>query len=61
MLSCVILKLMHVINHTEAAELRFYTPLSEAELMILAERSISATLARMVAEGFPLVSVSVAG
>ena len=55
-LACVILKLMHVINHMEAAELRFFTPLSEAELMTMAEARILEQLQRMKAEGFPLVS-----
>ncbi len=55
-LACVILKLMHVINHMEAAELRFQTPLSEAEVLDLAERRIVRAAARMRAEGFPIVS-----
>ena len=38
--ACAILKLMHVINHMEAAELHFQIPLSEAEIMDRAERSI---------------------
>ena len=40
--ACVILKLMHVINHLETAELKHQTPLSEAELLDLAERRIVA-------------------
>jgi uncharacterized protein (TIGR04552 family) len=55
-LACVILKLMHVINHMEAAELRFQTPLSEADVLDLAERRISSAADRMRAEGFPLVA-----
>lgn len=55
-LACVILKLMHVLNHMQAAELRFQTPLSEAELMDLAERRISATGAQMREAGLPVVS-----
>ena len=39
-LSCVILKLMHVINHLEAAELRHQTPLSESAILDLAEQQI---------------------
>lgn len=54
-LSCVILKLMHVVNHMEAAELRFHTPLSDFELMDLAERRILSAAERLRAEGFPLV------
>jgi uncharacterized protein (TIGR04552 family) len=54
--ACVILKLMHVINHLEAAELRFQTPLSEADLLDLAERRIVAAADRLREEGFPLVA-----
>ena len=54
-LACVILKLMHVINHMEVAELRFYTPLSEAELMTMAEARVVESIARLRREGFPMV------
>ncbi len=39
-LSCVILKLMHVINHMEAADLKFKTAISEERLLELAQRSL---------------------
>jgi len=55
-LACVLLKLMHVINHMEAAELRYQTPLSEADLMELAERRIMSAAEQMRASGFPLVA-----
>jgi len=55
-LACVILKLMHVINHLEAAELKHQTPLSEADLLDLAERRIVAAADQMRKEGFPLVA-----
>lgn len=55
-LACVILKLMHVINHMEAAELRFQTPLGQADVLDLAERRIVEAADRMRAEGFPLVA-----
>jgi len=54
--ACVILKLMHVINHMEAAELRFQMPLSEADLLDMAERRIVSAADRMRADGFPLVA-----
>lgn len=54
-LACVILKLMHVVNHMEAAELRFYTPLSEAELMTMAEARVVDAIAGLRRDGFPLV------
>ncbi len=47
---------MHVINHLEAAELRFQTPLSEADLLDLAERRIVGAADRLREQGFPLVS-----
>lgn len=53
-LACVILKLIHVINHMEAAELRFYTPRSEAELGTLAEAHILEALSDLRRSGFPL-------
>ena len=55
-LACVLLKLMHVINHMESAELRYQTPLSEADLMELAERRIMSAAEQMRASGFPLVA-----
>jgi uncharacterized protein (TIGR04552 family) len=54
--ACVILKLMHVINHLETAELKHQTPLSEAELLDLAERRIVAAADQMRKSGFPLVA-----
>jgi uncharacterized protein (TIGR04552 family) len=54
--ACVILKLMHVINHLEAAELKHQTPLSEADLLDLAERRIVSSADQMRREGFPLVA-----
>ncbi len=54
-LACVILKLVHVINHMEAAELRFYTPRSEAELGTLAEARILEALSDLRRQGFPIV------
>ena len=47
---------MHVINHMEAAELHFQIPLSEAEIMDRAERSILQGADRMRSQGFPLVA-----
>ena len=55
-LSCVILKLMHVIHHMEAAELRYSLPISEESLLEHAERSIKHGADRMKQSGFPLVS-----
>jgi uncharacterized protein (TIGR04552 family) len=54
--ACVILKLMHVINHLETAELKHQTPLSEAELLDLAERRIVSAADQMRRSGFPIVA-----
>jgi len=55
-LSCVILKLMHVIYHMEAAELRYQVPLSEAVLLDMAARRIEAQAERLRDSEFPLVA-----
>ena len=55
-LACVILKLMHVINHMEAADLKFQTSVSEARLMDLAEQNIISRAEEMRRSGFPLVA-----
>lgn len=54
--ACSILKLMHVIHHMESADLRFQTPISEAELLDMAYQRIMQGGREMRASGFPLVS-----
>jgi uncharacterized protein (TIGR04552 family) len=55
-LACVVLKLMHVIYHMEAAELRYQIPLSEAALLDLAARRIEDSAKQLQDSGFPLVA-----
>lgn len=55
-LSCVILKLMHVIHHMEAADLKFKTPISEERFFELAYRRILKTAQRMRDADLPIVS-----
>lgn len=55
-LSCVILKLMHVIHHMEAADLRFKTPISQEDLYDLAEGALLSDLTRMRDAGLPITS-----
>ncbi len=55
-LACAILKLMHVINHMEAADLKFQTSVSEAHLIELAERRIVELADTMRQRGFPLMA-----
>lgn len=55
-LSCMILKLMHVTQHLEAAELRQRTALSERNLLDLATRHLAVAADRMRRSGVPLVA-----
>jgi uncharacterized protein (TIGR04552 family) len=55
-LSCVILKLMHVIHHMEAADLRFKMAMSEERLLDLAEARILEIARSMRDSGLPVVS-----
>jgi uncharacterized protein (TIGR04552 family) len=55
-LSCVILKLMHVIHHMEAADLKFKIPISEERLFDLAEARILRAARQMREEGLPVLS-----
>jgi len=54
MLACTTLKLMHVINHMEAADLKFQTPVSEAQLLDQAEKRIIEYADGLRQQGFPL-------
>lgn len=55
-LSCAILKLMHVIHHMEAADLKFKATISEEHLFDLAEASILRHARSMRDAGLPIVS-----
>lgn len=55
-LACTILKLMHVLQHLEAAELRTRVALPEAELLELARKRIVHIAEQMRAEGWPVVA-----
>ena len=55
-LSCIILKLMHVILHMEAADLKFRTPVSEHQLMELAKERVFQAAEKMRGAGVPIVS-----
>jgi uncharacterized protein (TIGR04552 family) len=54
-IACVVLKVMHVINHLEARELLFRTPIREADLAERVHRRVMAEAARMRALGMPVV------
>jgi uncharacterized protein (TIGR04552 family) len=55
-LACVISKLMHVIHHMEAADLKFRAPIAQESLFDLAEAQILRMARRMREEGVPVVS-----
>ncbi len=54
--ACTILKLMHVINHMEAADLKFQSPISEALLLDRAEKRIIRHANQMRESGFNLLA-----
>lgn len=55
-LACMILKLMHTINHMDAADLKQRLPTSETELFDRAEKSIIAYADRLRADGYPVLA-----
>ncbi|MCK6514694.1 TIGR04552 family protein [Myxococcota bacterium] len=55
-LACMLLKIMHTINHMDASDLKHRLAISEAELFDRAERVIIQYADRMRAEGFPLLA-----
>ncbi|MEQ1571122.1 MAG: TIGR04552 family protein [Myxococcota bacterium] len=55
-LSCVVLKLMHIIQHLEAADLRFRLPLSEQQIMDIAHRRLVHQARRLQDEGVPIAA-----
>ncbi|HJN75333.1 MAG TPA: TIGR04552 family protein [Myxococcota bacterium] len=55
-IACMILKLMHTINHMEAADLKHRLAISEAELFDRAEQAIIKHADAMRREGYPLLA-----
>ncbi len=55
-LACAALKLMHVIHHMEAADLKFKVPVSEAGIFDLAEARVLRLARRMREAGLPVRS-----
>lgn len=53
-LSCMVLKLMHVMQHLEAADLRMHVPVAEQTLLDMAHRRVQDASDRMRASGLPL-------
>lgn len=55
-LSCVVLKLMHIIHHMEAADLKFRLSLSEEQLLRVAHRRLVEQAREMQAQGVPILA-----
>jgi uncharacterized protein (TIGR04552 family) len=53
--ACMLLKVMHIVHHIEARELRFHMPLSQWKLAQLLVDKIDAFAQQLRAEGLPLV------
>jgi len=53
-LSCTVLKLMHVLQHLDAAELRHRLSLSEAKILEVAEQKVLAIEEQMKRAGLPI-------
>jgi uncharacterized protein (TIGR04552 family) len=56
--ACMLLKVVHIINHIDARELGFLFPLSDRELFQRLEERTIAKLARLKERGLPIVEVS---
>lgn len=52
--ACMLLKVMHVINHLEARELFYHLPVSEREFFARVENRVSAAVNEMLERGFPI-------
>ena len=55
-LSCVVLKLMHIIHHMEAADLKFRMSLSEEQLLRIAHRRLVEQARDMQQRGVPILA-----
>lgn len=53
--ACAILKVMHIIFHTDARELLFVLPTSDEEVFHLVEQKIYQVMGQALSEGFPIV------
>jgi len=55
MFSCILLKVMHVIHHIAARELRFVLPISDADVNQMLVQRVEACAEQMRRRGFPLL------
>lgn len=56
--ACLLLKVMHIVHHIEARELRYRLPLPHSEIARLIVRKVDRFAARLMEGGFPLVAYS---
>ena len=57
-IACVVLKVMHVIQHIEGRDLMFKLAVSEAEVASLVTERVNAVIEEMHAKGLPIVEFS---
>lgn len=53
--ACILMKIVHTINHCEARELRLSLPLSELEVFGLVEAEVKVAMDQLVNLGYPIV------
>jgi len=53
-LACIILKVMHIINHIEGREALYKLPVTQDLLFRTAEEKVNSAVARMMKQGFPI-------
>ncbi|MFA6033685.1 MAG: TIGR04552 family protein [Myxococcota bacterium] len=56
MLSCVVLKVMHIIHHAQARELLYITPVSYRQIFGAVEEKVGREVVAMQREGYPIHS-----
>jgi uncharacterized protein (TIGR04552 family) len=56
--ACLLLKVMHIVHHIEARELRFRLPMAQSKLADLLKQKIDVFASELATSGFPLVRYS---
>ncbi len=54
-IACIVLKVMHVLQHIDGRDLLFHVDVSEAEIAELVSRRVAAVVQEMTAKGIPIV------
>ena len=58
LLSCVVLKVMHIIHHAQARELLFTTPVSDRQIFATVEEKVGREVVAMQKAGYPIYHFS---